>query len=118
MLGVVSSWAWLTGPEDGAVLGPGSPGSSLFGLVLGAVLGAEVSGIPLFGRVLRAVLGVDGTVVGRWEKLSAGPECQYFKGFALRGHTSAFAFAFVFRFPFAYDWFQVIEARVETPDWR
>ena len=37
--------------------------------------------------------------------------------FALSEHTSAFAFAFVFGFALAYDWFQVIVARVVTPDW-
>ena len=74
--------------------------------MLGAVLGAEAPGISLFGLVLGAVLGSDGTVFGRWEKLSAGPECQHirFKKFALSEHTSAFAFAFIFGFPaFAFD---------------
>ena len=55
-----------------------APGTSLVGLELGAVLGAEASGTSLFCLVLGAVLGADGTVVGRWEKLSAGLECQYY----------------------------------------
>ena len=88
--------------------------------MLGAVLGAEASGISLFGLVLGAVLGSFTTVIGRREKLSAGPECQYirFKEFALSEHTSAFALAFVFGFlAFAFDSFQVIVARVITHDW-
>ena len=92
------------------------PGISLVGLVLGAVLAAEASGISLLGLVLGAVLGTDGTGGGRWEKLSARPECQYcvrFMHFAMSEHTSAFAFALIFGFAFAYD-IQVIAARVVT----
>ena len=58
----------------GAVLGSEASGISLVGLVLGAVLGAEGPGLFLVGP---------GTVVGRWEKLSAGPECQCYDSWIL-----------------------------------
>ena len=102
----------------GALLGPGAPGLSLFGLVLGFVLGVEASGISLVRLVLGAVLGVDGTVAGRWVKLSAGPQCQYLIDFASNRHTFGFAFAFVFGLPLAYDLFQVIVTPFVTHDRR